>query len=294
MGKKLIHKVEVKQPSMKLIDVLKEQLDFSSRLIRQLKKNDKVTVNDMLLSYNARLRIGDEIQIELPSEDNIFVAEDMPIDVIFEDEHFIVINKQPFVVVHPTKGHPFGTIANGLANYMHNSGKSYKIRFANRLDRDTSGAMIVCKDGYAQKIISDQMQDNTILKQYYALVEGLVEQDKATIDEPIDRAYEDSVHRVVRPDGYPSVTHYDVIERFKDCTLLLVTLETGRTHQIRVHLKHIGHNLLGDELYGGNHELINRQALHACRLKFRDVQGNVQEVDAPLCEDMQLLIEKMR
>lgn len=294
MANKLIHKVEKTQPSMKLSDILREQLGFSSRLIRVLKKEKKVSVNDIVLSYNERLRIGDVIQVNMPDEANIFEPENMPIDVLYEDNHFIVINKQPFVVVHPTKGHPFGTIANGMANYMENRGDSYKIRFANRLDRDTSGAMIICKDGYAQKIISDQMQNNTIVKQYYAIVEGLVLADKATINEPIDRAYEDSVHRIVREDGYPSVTHYEVIERFGENTLLLVTLETGRTHQIRVHLKHIGHNLLGDVLYGGNHDLIGRQALHACKLIFKDIQGDIQEVNAPICEDMQLLIEKMR
>lgn len=276
----------------KLIDILRQELGISSRLIRKLKKDKSVMVNKIVISMNAILRVGDQIEVILPTEENIFEPEDIPIEVIHEDDHFLIIDKQPFVVVHPTRGHPFGTIANGVARYMIDKKESYKIRFANRLDRDTSGVMILCKSGYGQKIVSDQMNDNSIIKEYDAIVEGVVANDQGTINEPIGRAFEDSVHRVVRPDGMPSVTHYKVMARMKNKTWLRVRLETGRTHQIRVHLKHLGHVILGDELYGGNHQWIDRQALHACHLKFKNTEGHELDVHAQMPEDMRRLLEE--
>lgn len=274
----------------KLADILKYKMDLSSRIIRKLKKDKGVRVNDIVITFGSKLRVGDVIVVNLPKEDNIFEPEDVPVDIRYESDHFIVINKAPFMVVHPTLGHKFGTVANALAGYMVSKGQSYKIRFANRLDRDTSGLMIVCKSGFGQKIVSDQMMDNSIVKDYDALVMGIVEEDEGTINEPIDRAYEDSVHRVVRPDGQPSVTHYKVVKRLEDMTWLRIRLETGRTHQIRVHMQHLGHSLVGDLLYGGNHELINRQALHACHLVFRNVAGETVDVKADMPDDMKGLL----
>ena len=275
----------------KLIDVLREDLNFSSRIVRTLKRQKKVVVNNIPISFNARLRVGDTIVVYLPEEENIFQPENMLIEVVYEDDHYIVINKQAFKVVHPTKGHPFGTIANGVAGYMISKGESYKIRFANRLDRDTSGALIICKSGLGQKIISDQMQSQSILKEYDAIVHGIVELDEGTIDEPIGRAYEDSVHRIVRPDGSPSLTHYKVIKRMADKTWLRVQLKTGRTHQIRVHLKHLGHIIVGDELYGSTHDLIDRQALHACHLGFENISGEAIDLWVDMPEDMKKIVE---
>lgn len=275
----------------KLIDILRRELDFSSRIIRKLKKDKKTSVNKIVISYNAILRVGDEIEVVLPEEENIFNPEALDVSVVYESEQIIVVNKKPFMVVHPTKGHPYGTLANGLAHYMMEKGDAYKIRFANRLDRDTSGLMIVCKSGYAQKLISDQMQENTIIKEYDALVMGNVKEDSATINEAIDRAYEDSVHRVVRPDGQACVTHYQVVKRYGDMTHVKIQLETGRTHQIRVHFSHLGHPLVGDVLYGGNHEHLNRQALHACHLKFVDTDGKEVDVEVEIPDDMKRLME---
>ncbi|MBN2795069.1 MAG: RluA family pseudouridine synthase [Clostridia bacterium] len=288
------YKIIEEKSSMILIDILRNEMTFSSRLIRLLKREKRVQVNGHPLSFNATLRIGDLITVDMPKEENIFEPEDIPVEVLYEDDAFIVVNKQPFLVVHPTKGHPTGTLANGLANYMISRDELYKIRFANRLDRDTSGAMIICKNAFAQKKISDQMNDNSINKQYYALVHGNVEKDAGTIDAPIDREFDDSIIRVVTEDGMRSVTHYEVVERFDGYTLLLITLETGRTHQIRVHLKHLGHIIVGDELYGSNHQLINRQALHAIHLDFKDINDNPIEINAPLLEDMSSLLERLR
>lgn len=275
----------------KLFNILKEDLEFSSRIIRKLKKDKKVVVNNIPLSFNARLRVGDTIVVTLPDEVNIFNPEDMPIDVVYEDDHYIVLNKQPYIVVHPTKGHPFNTIANGVAFYMESQGDSYKIRFGNRLDRDTSGALIICKTGLGQKIVSDQMQAQTIVKEYDAIVHGIVLEDEGTIDEPIGLASEDTVHRIVRNDGSPSLTHYKVMKRMGDKTWLRIHLKTGRTHQIRVHLKHLGHIIIGDELYGSNHDLIGRQALHACHLGFNVIGGEAVDLWVEMPEDMKKIVE---
>lgn len=287
-------KIDKDLQNKKLVDILRNEMEISTRLMRQLKKDKRVTVNGHKLSFNALLRNNDLIVVELPDEKNLFEPEDLGVEVLYEDEHLMIINKAPYYVVHPTKGHPYNTVANGIAFIMLARGEHYKIRFANRLDRDTSGAMIICKTGMAQKIVSDQMQAGTILKQYTALVEGLVVHDKGTINEPIGRASEDSVHRIVRSDGAASVTHYEVLERFKEHTLLLITLETGRTHQIRVHLKHLGHVLVGDVLYGGDHTLIERQALHSTHLVLKALSHKTLRVTAPLLEDMNILIEKLR
>lgn len=280
--------------SMKLIDILRNEMAFSSRLIRLLKKEKRVHVNGHLLSYNAPLRVGDIIEVSMPDEENIFEPEEMAIDVLYEDDLFIVVNKKPFLVVHPTKGHTHHTLANGLAYYILSKNEHYKIRFAHRLDRDTSGGIIICKNGFAQKWISDQMQDQSIKKQYYAIVDGIVEKDSGTIQAPVGRIDEESLRRHVHDQGLDSITHYEVVERFEKHTLLLVTLETGRTHQIRIHLEHIGHRILGDVLYGDNHELINRQALHAVHLDFKGVNGQLIKIKAPLLEDMTQLIERLR
>lgn len=275
---------------VKLINFLKSELQISSRLIRQLKKSQGVTVNDIPISLNARLRKNDVILVQLPKEDNIFEAEEMAIDIVYEDDHLIIINKPPFRVVHPTIGNTSGTIANGIAYMMMKNQENYKIRFANRLDRDTTGLMIICKNGYAQKVISDQMMANTIEKHYMAICSGSFEKDFDTIDAPIGKSEGSEIIRTVRDDGQNCITHYKVLKSDQENTLVDIQLETGRTHQIRVHMKYLGHTIVGDELYGGNHQLINRQALHAYRLVFTNIEGERIDLKIDLPEDMKKVI----
>lgn len=282
-------KVECKK-TVKLIEFIKGDLQISSRLTRVLKKEKGVTVNGIPISLNAKLRIGDLVEVTLPNEENIFEPEDLNIKIVYEDDHLIVINKAPFRVVHPTIGHLSGTIANGVAYYMLQKGEQYKIRFANRLDRDTSGLMIICKNAYAQKMISDQMMNNTIEKHYKAICTGLFEHDEGTIDEPIGTMEGSEIVRTVRPDGQACVTHYKLDQTYGDKSLVSILLETGRTHQIRVHMKHIGHTIIGDELYGGNHQLINRQALHAYKLVFENMSGERITLEVDIPEDMKKVI----
>ena len=225
-----------------------------------------------------------------------FKPQDLNLEILHDDFDIIMVNKPPFMVVHPTKSHFENTIANGVTDYIMKKNEKVKIRFVNRLDMNTSGLVIVAKNPYAQFVLSSDMKEDKVEKMYIAVVKGIIEEDFGTINAPIYRPTDDSVKRIVHEDGQPSVTHFEVVERLKDATVLKLRLETGRTHQIRVHLNHIGHGIIGDELYGYVDEnLINRQALHAYSLKFQQPRTKENlEFKAPLPKDMEELIEKLR
>jgi 23S rRNA pseudouridine1911/1915/1917 synthase len=278
-------------------ELLKRNFGFSSRLMTKLKVNDLVYLNGVPVKMYQKGNPGDRITVFLPKEKSEFEPENIPISVVYEDDDLLIINKQPGYVVHPTKGHPCHTMANGIMNYMLTQQKHYKIRFINRLDMDTSGLLAVAKNSHCQDDMSRQMSENGVTKKYAAVVKGIIAEEVGTVDLPIDREHEDHVKRAVLKDGYPSVTHYKVLERFeKGYTLVELILETGRTHQIRVHMSHIGHPIVGDVLYGeASVWLIERQALHARFLSFRHpVNGQFMELEAPLPDDMQALLEKIR
>jgi 23S rRNA pseudouridine1911/1915/1917 synthase len=278
-------------------ELLKRNFGFSSRLMTKLKVNDCVRLNGSLIKMYQKGNPGDCISVSLPREKSDFGPENIPISVVYEDEDLLIINKQPGYVVHPTKGHPCHTIANGIMNYMLENQKHFKIRFINRLDMDTSGLLAIAKNSHCQDDMSKQMSENGVTKKYVAVVRGVIEDEEGTVDLPIDREHEDHVKRAVIQDGFPSVTHYKVLERFeKGYTLVELVLETGRTHQIRVHLSHIGYPIVGDVLYGeASVWLIERQALHAKYLSFRHpFTGVFMELEAPLPADMQELLEKIR
>lgn len=263
---RLEYEVESTQEGRKVIDICVKHMQISSRLFRTCKNNKAIFLNGVWGSVNRLCKSGDVITVMLDHDENTFDPEPISIEVVYEDCDMLVVNKPPFLVVHPTKGHPFGTLANALSYRQYELKEDYKIRFINRLDRDTSGVLLVAKNGYAQQIISEQMKANEVDKIYYALVEGIVEKDFDTIDLPIDRAQEEDVKRIVMDEGMPSITHYEVVERYKAHTLVQIKLETGRTHQIRVHFSHIGHPVLGDALYGSPSEMIDRQALHCYKM----------------------------
>ena len=200
------------------------------------------------------------------------------------------------MVVHPTKSHYDKTIANGISYYIDNQKENVKIRFVNRLDMNTSGLVIVAKNAYAHHTLSTAMSENKVEKKYITVVDGIIKENEGTIDEPIYRPTEDSIKRIIDERGQSSVTHYKVIERLENATVLEVSLETGRTHQIRVHMAHIGHGIIGDELYGYvDEELINRQALHAYKLEFEQPRTKEKlKFKADIPEDMKELISKLR
>ena len=295
-------------------ELLKRRLHFSSRLLRQLKKQDCVFLDGTPVWLRDKGKAGQTLTVTMPKETSHFEPEPIPIDVIFEDEDIMVVNKQPGLVVHPTKGHPCHTIANGIMSHMLEKGDCYKIRFVNRLDMDTSGILLIGKNSHAQDNLAKQMAESgfvsgksdetdrnrrTVEKKYVAIVKGMPEEEEGTIDLPIGKPVDDQLQRAVIPDGSPSVTHYRVLERYPKgktgYALVELMLETGRTHQIRVHLSHIGYPIVGDHLYGEDAVyLIERQALHAAELSFLHPATKKRVTfRAPLPEDMKNLIRRL-
>lgn len=291
----LMYDVKSDDSGKKIIDLLFSKLRLSNRLIKKCKREGRVALNGMWgVSLNGLCREGDHIHVRMESHENHFEPEDIPVEVVYEDQDLLIINKQPFMVVHPTKGHPVGTLANGIAYYLQSKGNNDKIRFINRLDRDTSGILLVAKNGFAQQAVSNQMRQGTVGKHYLAFVSGHLNKMNGTIDEPIGRPDPDEMHRAVMSDGQPSVTHYEVIARYDQFDAVDVRLETGRTHQIRVHMKHLGHPIIGDELYGGL-ILMNRQALHCkCMTLLHPRTQEVLTLEAPVPEDMLMLMKNAK
>ena len=275
--------------------VLRNSKGISTRLIRRIiHGSGGVFLNDKPVKFVEIVKEGDVIGIKYPEEKSHLEPENIPLDVLFEDDDMLAINKQPGLVVHPTKGHPSGTLANGIIYHMNQKAEVYKPRFVNRLDMNTSGVLLVGKNSHVQNDFFIQTENNLIEKEYRAIVVGNVADDSGTIDLPIDLEEEGAVKRTVIETGYPSITHYEVLERFDKYTFLSVRIETGRTHQIRVHLSHIGYPILGDSLYGAESELIDRQALHSSSLSFIHIVTKKKLViEAPLPEDMEKALKSL-
>ena len=286
-------------------DILKNRMNFSSRLLKSVKFRGEILLNGKHVTVRYTVREGDVLTAEYPEEESFFKPEDIPIDVVYEDGDIMLVNKQAGLIVHPTYNFPDGTLANAIAFRMQQKGEVYKLRFVNRLDMYTSGLVIVAKNAHAQDSISRQMQENTTVKNYIAVVHGIME-GSGTIDEPIDKDPGHIARRHVTADGYPSVTHWEVLKTWEGkkygsiggFSLIKLKLDTGRTHQIRVHLSYIGHPIVGDELYGQLFgydvppEWMKRQALHAAHLELdHPVTGERICADAPLPEDMEYCID---
>ncbi|WP_270647806.1 RluA family pseudouridine synthase [Paeniclostridium hominis] len=279
-----------------LKEILLDKLNFSVRSLSKMKREQTVLVNGKFKKPSTNIEKGDLIEVKIEEDMANFTPEDLNLDIIYDDFDLIMVNKPPFMVVHPTKSHSDNTIANGVTDYIIKKNEKVKIRFVNRLDMNTSGLVIVAKNAYAHHTLSTDMSEDKVDKKYITVVKGIVKDDFGTINAPIYRQTEDSIKRIVDERGQESVTHYKVIERLNDATVLEVKLETGRTHQIRVHMNHIGHGIIGDELYGYvDEDLINRQALHAYSLEFEQPRTKEKlKFKAQVPEDMKKLIEKLR
>lgn len=292
------HKVTIEEEGMEVKDVMRKNFDFSSRLRNKIKRNKLVSLNGKQAEGWFKVFAEDELLIKLPEETSNFMPQPIPLFPVFEDNDLLILNKQPGLIVHPTKGHPVNTVANALMYYMEQNNQSWKIRFVNRLDMDTSGLLVVAKNAFCQNEYTIQSKANQVKKTYTAIVKGIIEEDNGTIDLPIGRPDPVDVRRGVMEDGSPSVTHYKVLERFEryPYTMVELLLETGRTHQIRVHMSHIGHPVLGDHLYGGeNVNFIERQALHASRLAFtHPITKEPLNLEAPLPDDMLNAVNHLR
>ena len=259
---------------------------------QKLMEEGRVYLEDKPLKKNKRLEIGDQITVVIPDPVPLEAKpQDIPLDVVFEDEDVIVINKPVGLVVHPAPGHPDGTLVNALLHHCGDSlsGISGVIRpgIVHRIDRDTSGLLIVAKNDTAHLALADQLRDHSLYREYEAVIIGGFKADSGTIDLPIARHRTDRKRMAVdHLSGRPAVTHWTVLERFSGYTHLQCRLETGRTHQIRVHLAHEGHPVLGDPVYGGVRKgfpELEGQCLHARRLSFVHPRtGERITVESPL------------
>ena len=263
-------KYTVKSDTMTINQILKTEFDISSILLNRLIKNNKILLNNTKCDTRISPNIGDIITVDLSmQEDNSnIVATKMPLDIIYEDDWMIIVNKPAGIAVHPSILHYDDSLSNGIKSYFNTINLHKKIRPVNRLDRNTSGLVLFAKCEYIQECLIKQMQANTFKKEYLAICNGIFDKKHSIIDLPIARKENSIIERCISENGQKSITHYKVLKEFNNYSLVNCTLETGRTHQIRVHMAAIGHPLIGDSLYGTDSDFIDRHALHCYKLQF--------------------------
>lgn len=231
--------------------ILKSRLNISERLIKKLKYQSKILLNNQPVFVNALVKSGDVLEVDIEYDEGPYelTPQDIPIDIIYEDDCLVAINKAADIVVHPTCSHPDGTLANAVAFHLSKNGTSAKIRPVIRLDRNTTGIIIFAKNSFSQEALIRQMNNKTFVKEYIGIVHGTLKNTSGTIDLPIERKEGSIMLRHVSLSGDRSVTHFETLELLNNASFLKFRLETGRTHQIRVHCQAIGHPLMGDTLY---------------------------------------------
>jgi 23S rRNA pseudouridine1911/1915/1917 synthase len=264
-------------------------------------KDSCVKVNGKTVKSNHRLEVGERVELTVPEAvDSVIVPENIPLDIAYEDKDLIVVNKSRGMVVHPAVGHSSGTLVNALMFHCQDlSGINGELRpgIVHRIDKDTSGLMMSAKNDKAHISLSNQLKEHTVTRKYIAIIHGHLPHDQGTIDAQIGRDPRDRKLFAVNTNiGKRAVTHFRVLERFPDYTMVELQLETGRTHQIRVHMKFIGHPIVGDPVYGRTKGVtMNGQALHAAVLGFlHPTLDTYMEFEAPLPEDMNRVLENLR
>ena len=272
-------------------DILKEEFNISNRLFVKLINLNKVFLNGKNIDTRTKVSINDVIivNLDLPEDNSNIVPTSIPLDILYEDNWFLILNKPSGIAVHPSLLHYDDSLSNGVKYYFDSICLKKKIRPINRLDYNTSGIVLFAKSEYIQETLNKQMQDNILKKEYLCVINGLLEEKSGILDFPIARKEGSIIERCVSSDGKPSVTRYSVIKEFKNQNLSLVKciLETGRTHQIRVHFAHISHPLIGDTLYGLHSDLISRQALHSYKVSFiHPITKKELTIISPLAEDI--------
>lgn len=275
-------------------EIIKSHFQISDRLLIKLKKDKRIFLNDKPVYVTEKVKAGDVLKLNMnfiEASDNI-VPTAIDLDIIFEDEYLLIINKPADMPVHPSCNHYENSLSNGLKYYFNEIGLNKKIRPVNRLDKDTSGLVIFAKHEYIQEMLVRQMKDNTFKKEYIAILEGNLEETSGTINVPIARKSGSIMERIVSTDGETAISHFELIQNFDNYCEVKYNLETGRTHQLRVHSKYIGHPILGDTLYGSASPLISRQALHAFKVIFiHPISKELLAFEAILPQDISNLIK---
>lgn len=275
--------------------LLKEDMKLSNRIIANLKNNKGILVNNYIENVNYILKDKDFLELIINDglSENI-IPEEMELNIIFEDDQLLIINKPAGLVVHPTTYYFTGTLANGVMYYLKEKGQHCKFRPVNRLDKDTSGLVLIAKTQIAHSILSEQLINKSFKKEYIAIVHNKFKKLEDTINAPIARLPGSIIKRHVSPDGQEAVTKYSILNQNDVAAVAKVNLITGRTHQIRVYFSFIGHPLFGDDLYGGQVDLIIRQALHCTKLEFiHPINKTIMNFNCPMADDIIMLCQKL-
>ena len=288
MGVTIKFTVPDEYSGIRLREYLRKKCGVSASLLTSLKQYPEgITLNGVHARVTEILKSGDITVIMLPDDECTAEPADLSAEILYEDEHIIVFNKPPYMPTHPVRGHQNDTLANAAAFLAQKKGQKYTFRAINRLDRDTSGALLAAKNSYAAALLP-----KTVHKIYVGVCEGIITQG-GTIDAPIRLKEGHTIERETGEGGISAVTHYEPIFSGGGHTLLRFRLETGRTHQIRVHMASIGHSLAGDDMYGGSLEFISRQALHCAEISFQHPITNKQITEiAPIPQEFFALIKK--
>ena len=281
--------------------IVDKNINLSRTAIKRLLDEGKILVNGKKQKPSYKPEVGDIITIEIPEPEEVELKpQDIPIDVIYEDKDIIVVNKPKGMVVHPANGNPDGTLVNAILAKCKDSlsgiGGEIRPGIVHRLDKDTSGLLIIAKNDQAHINMSKQIQDRKVIKKYIALVKGVIGENTATIDMPIARSTKDRKKMAVDPKGKEAITHYKVLQRYDKYTLLKIKIDTGRTHQIRVHMSYIGHPVVGDMQYsnGKNEFGIEGQMLHSKYLEFdHPITGKRLKLEAPLPEYFEQVLKEL-
>jgi len=297
--------VEPGEAGLTVRRLLERRLGVSRKLLSRLKMTEEgLTLNGERVYTSHKVEVGDVVALRMEEErsDDI-LPQPMELAIVYEDAYLLVVNKPAGIVVHPTHGHYTDTLANGVVHHWQERGEQVRFRPVHRLDQDTSGVVAIAKNGYIHQQLSEQLQRGEVDKSYIAYVYGVPIPEEGTVDQPIDRNPESPHVRIVTPTGYPSVTHYETLAAYRSGSAAKVRLklETGRTHQIRVHMQHIGCPLAGDRMYGlpvgqmagwmaGAEEAVGRQALHAAELVLtHPMTGSRMRFEADLPADLRRL-----
>lgn len=300
----MIKELTVSENEKQRLDAyISQNTDISRSMVQKLLDEEKITVNDKIQKASYKVQAFDKIQINIETPKEVKIEpQDIPLDIVYEDNDILVVNKQKGIVVHPANGNPDGTLVNAIMAHCKDSlsgiGGELRPGIVHRLDKDTSGLLIIAKNDKAHIQVSQQIKDREVKKTYIALVRGTIVEDEATINMPIGRSTKDRKKMAVTKNGKEAVTHFKVLNRYTtnkgSYTLLEIKIDTGRTHQIRVHMAEIGHPVIGDGVYsnGKNEFGVEGQCLHARRLEFvHPITGKEMKLEAPLPEYFQKIIE---
>ena len=274
--------------------------DISRSYAATLSKNGAITFNNKILDKNYKIKGGEIIEIDLPEPlMQEVAAQDIPLDIVYEDDNLLVINKPQGMVVHPAAGNPDGTLVNGLLYHCNLSTINGVVRpgIVHRIDKDTSGLLAVAKTNLAHEALSAQLKERKAMRKYWCIVNGNIKEDTGTVNRPIDRHPTDRKRMAIVEGGREAITHFTVLERFGAFTLVECALETGRTHQIRVHMASLGHSIAGDTVYGvkKDREKGKGQLLHAKTIGFsHPVTGEIMEFTSELPQHFASVLDKLR